>query len=67
MKLSSGWPPRGGASLAPACVESLEGKVEREVRSWYRIFYVWSRGLCPLDEGACHRFSIPSQMTFAFC
>lgn len=49
MGISSALTPRSG-SPALYGVDCLEQMVEQEVRSWYRTFYYWSRGLCPKEE-----------------
>jgi hypothetical protein len=49
MGISSALTPRSG-SPALYGVDCLEQMVEQEVRSWYRTFYSWSRGLCPKEE-----------------
>lgn len=49
MGSSSSLTPRSG-SPALYGVDCLEQMVEQEIRSWYRTFYYWSRGLCPREE-----------------
>ncbi len=49
MGTSSALTPRSG-SPALYGVDCLEQMVEQEVRSWYRTFYYWSRGLCPRED-----------------
>ena len=49
MGSSSALTPRSGTPFAYG-VDYLEQMVEQEVRSWYRTFYYWSRGLCPREE-----------------